>query len=99
MLGLIVSSDSEPDIKQFMREFVGNVRVALTNVAKMLGAEPDPMQIAALHMLFVGATILNVARDDATSRRECAEIARLAVETFLPAGTPAALQKTPRKPR
>jgi AcrR family transcriptional regulator len=97
MLGLIVSSDSEPDIKQFMREFVGKVRVALTNVAKMLGAEPDPMQIAALHMMFVGATILNVARDDATSRRECADIARMAVETFLPAGVPATPKKTPRK--
>lgn len=99
MLGLIVSSDKEREIKQFMREFVEKVRSALTNVAKMLGTEPDPVQIAALHMLFVGATILNVARDDATSRRECADIARLAVETFLPAGASATLQKTSRKSR
>ncbi|HEX7952997.1 MAG TPA: TetR/AcrR family transcriptional regulator, partial [Burkholderiales bacterium] len=44
MLGLIVSSDKEREIKQFMREFVEKVRAALTNVAKMLGTEPDPVQ-------------------------------------------------------
>jgi hypothetical protein len=39
-------------------------------------------------MLLVGATILNVARDDANSRQECAQIAQLAIDTFL-IGAPA----------
>ncbi|HXF16938.1 MAG TPA: TetR/AcrR family transcriptional regulator [Burkholderiales bacterium] len=96
MLGLIVSSEEDREIKQFMRDFVARVRVTLTGVARLLGREPDAKSIAALHMLFIGATVLNVARDDANSRRECAEIARLAVETFLP-GTPPATEPKARR--
>ena len=70
-------------IKQFLRDFIVRVRATMTNVAKLLGREPDQINIVALHMLFVGAAVLNVARDDANSRRECAEIARIAIETFL----------------
>src|SRR4051794_32051453 len=97
MLGLVVSSEEDRQIKQFMREFVARVRATLTGVARLLGREPDAISIAALHMLFVGATVLNVARDDANSRRECAEIARLAVETFLLGSPPAAEPKTRRR--
>jgi len=83
MLGLIVSSDEDREIKQFMREFVERVRQNLAVVASLLGREPDPVSLAAFHMLLVGATILNVARDDAASRLECAQIAQVAVDTFL----------------
>ena len=83
MLGLIVSSEEDRAIKQFLREFVVRVRATIANVATLLGREPDQAKIVALHMLFVGAAVLNVARDDANSRRECAEIARVAIETFL----------------
>ncbi|MEO8165686.1 MAG: helix-turn-helix domain-containing protein, partial [Betaproteobacteria bacterium] len=41
MLGLIVSSDEDRDIKQFLREFVARVRATLTNVATLLGADPQ----------------------------------------------------------
>ncbi|HEX4985069.1 MAG TPA: TetR/AcrR family transcriptional regulator [Burkholderiales bacterium] len=99
MLGLIVSSDEDPEIKQFLREFVARVRTAMAGIASMLGRGADETHIAALHMLFVGATVLNVARDDANSRRECAEIARLAVDTFLPGGvTVAPKRPAARKP-
>lgn len=84
MLGLIVSSEEDREIKQFLRDFVVRVRATLTDVARLLGRKPDQSNIVALHMLFVGAAVLNVARDDANSRRECAQIARLAVEAFLP---------------
>lgn len=84
MLGLIVSSEEDREIKQFLRDFVVRVRATLTDVARLLGRDPGQSNIVALHMLFVGAAVLNVARDDANSRRECAQIARLAVETFLP---------------
>jgi AcrR family transcriptional regulator len=93
MLGLVVSSDEDREIKQFLRDFVVKVRLAVANVAKMLGKEPDATSIAAFHMLLVGATILNVARDDANSRRECAEIARVAIDTFLLGGEPAIPRK------
>ena len=97
MLGLIVSSEEDREIKQFLRDFIARVRVAMTGVAKLLGREPEQINVVALHMLFVGATIMNIARDDANSRRECAEIARLAVETFLPGDTTAAAQKRKRR--
>jgi AcrR family transcriptional regulator len=97
MLGLIVSSEEDREIKQFLRDFVVRVRATMTDVARLLGRDPDQVNIVALHMLFVGATVLNVARDDATSRRECAEIARLAVEAFLPAAAPAPAQKPKRR--
>ena len=96
MLGLIVSSDEDRQIKQFLRDFVARVRATMTDVARLLGREPDAKSIAALHMLFVGATVLNVARDDANSRRECAEIAQLAVDTFLLQSPLAARPKTRR---
>jgi AcrR family transcriptional regulator len=97
MLGLIVSSEEDPEIKRFLREFIARVRVTMTEVARLLGREPDRINIVALHMLFVGATILNVARDDANSRRECAEIARFAIETILPGGEPASRQARQRR--
>ena len=97
MLGLIVSSEEDREIKQFLRDFIVRVRATMTNVARLLGREPDQINIVALHMLFVGATILNVARDDANSRRECAEIARIAIETFLPGGKPALPQERQRR--
>jgi AcrR family transcriptional regulator len=97
MLGLIVSSEEDGEIKHFLRDFIVRVRAAITDVARLLGREPDQINIVALHMLFVGATILNVARDDANSRRECAEIARIAIETFLPGGESAPAQKRQRR--
>lgn len=97
MLGLIVSSEEHRDIKQFLREFVARIRATLTNVAALLGADPKRTNVAALHMLLVGATVLNVARDDANSRRECAQIARLAVETFMPGKSPAPGRKRQRR--
>ncbi len=91
MLGLIVSSEEDREIKQFLRDFVARVRATLGEVGKLLGAQPEPAQVMALHIMFVGAAVMNVARDDANSRRECAEIARMAIETFLPA--PAQVRK------
>jgi AcrR family transcriptional regulator len=97
MLGLIVSSEEHRDIKQFLREFVARIRATMTNVATLLNADPARTNVAALHMLLVGATVLNVARDDANSRRECAQIARLAVETFMPRPSSATLRRRPRR--
>jgi AcrR family transcriptional regulator len=97
MLGLIVSSDEDREIKQFLREFVERVRQNLAVVASLLGRAPDPASIAAFHMLLVGATILNVARDDAVSRQECAQIAQMAVDTFLIGAAPAPAQERHRR--
>jgi len=83
MLGLVVTADQDPDVRQFMRDFVVTVRHHLGNLFRMLGKELDEDTIAAFHTLMVGVAILNVARNDARSRKESAALARIAVEKFL----------------
>lgn len=83
MLGLVVTADQDPDVRQFMRDFVTTVRHHMGNLFRMLGRELDEDTIAAFHTLMVGVAILNVARNDARSRKESAALARIAVEKFL----------------
>jgi AcrR family transcriptional regulator len=83
MLGLVVTSDERREIKQNLREFVAQVRGGIAGLAQMLGKDVDPERIVAFHSLMVGAAILNVARDNAQSRKDCAQLARYAVEHIL----------------
>lgn len=83
MLGLVITADQDPEVRQFMREFVSTVRTHMGNLMRMFGKAPDEDTIAAFHALMVGVAILNVARNDARSRKECAALAKVAVETFL----------------
>ena len=83
MLGLVVTSDEHREIKQALREFVAQVRGGIRGLAQMLGKDIDSERIAAFHSLMVGAAILNVARDNAQSRKDCAQLARFAVEHIL----------------
>jgi AcrR family transcriptional regulator len=86
MLGLVVASDEDREIKGFLRDFVARVRAGVGRVVALLGHEADSANIAVFHTLIVGAAVLHVARDDDASRRESAEIARFAVERLLFAG-------------
>ena len=83
MLGLVVTSDENREIKKFLRDFVIRVRGGIADITRMLGQDIDPERIAAFHSLMVGTAILNVARDNAQSRKDCAQIARFAVEHIL----------------
>ena len=83
MLGLVVTSDENRKIKKFLRDFVAQVRGGIADITRMLGQDVDPERIAAFHSLMVGTAILNVARDNAQSRKDCAQIARFAVEHIL----------------
>src|SRR5581483_2781555 len=80
MLGLVVSAEEDHAIRVFVREFVARVREGITALARSLGAQPDAQTVAGVHALIVGAAILNVARDDAVSRQEAIDAARMAVE-------------------
>lgn len=83
LLGLIASSEEDRAIKGFLRDFVARVRTGLALIARQLGHDVDPQRVALCHTLIVGAAVLNVARDDAASRRESADMVRFAVETLL----------------
>jgi len=88
MLGLVVTSDEHREIKNSLREFVAQVRGGITGLAQMLGKDVDSERVAAFHSLMVGAAILNVARDNAKSRKDCVQLARFAVEHILFDGMP-----------
>ncbi|MBX9965785.1 MAG: TetR/AcrR family transcriptional regulator [Burkholderiales bacterium] len=97
MLGLVVTADQDPDVRQFMRDFVATVRHHLGNLFRMLGKELDEDTIAAFHTLMVGVAILNVARNDARSRKESAALARIAVEKFLMEAPSVPAEKSPAR--
>ncbi len=78
MLALVVASDEEPGIKVWLRAFIRRLR---ENMAQVLGeAGLDASGVALLHTTLVGAAILNVARDNANSRREARSTVRAALE-------------------
>lgn len=83
MLALVVASDEQASTKRWLRDFI---RVLRTKLAALLeSAGLDGSRAAELHMMLVGAAILNAARDDAASRREARRAVRTALQVF---GTP-----------
>lgn len=83
VLGLVVTSDEDREIKTFLRDFVERVRAGIGRVVELLGVRADPERIALFHTLVVGAAVLHLARDNAASRRESAAMVRFAVEQLL----------------
>ncbi len=83
VLGLIVASDEDREIKVFLRDFVARVRGGVGRVVELLGRETDAENIALFHTLIVGAAVLHIARDNAASRRESKAMVRFAVEQLL----------------
>lgn len=78
MLALIVASDEEPRIKQWLRIFVPQLRARIAGVLQKAGL--DASRVALFHTMLVGTAILNVARDDENSRREARSTVRAALE-------------------
>ena len=83
VLGLVVASDEDREIKTFLRDFVERVRAGIGRVVELLGVRASPDRIALFHTLVVGAAVLHIARDNTASRRESATMVRFAVEQLL----------------
>ena len=83
VLGLVVASDEDREIKSFLRDFVTQVRAGVGRVVELLGHHTNPESIALFHTMVVGAAVLHIARDNLASRRESAAIVRCAVEQLL----------------
>jgi AcrR family transcriptional regulator len=83
VLGLVVASDEDREIKTFLRTFVDRVRAGIGQVVELLGGRANPEKIALFHTLVVGAAVLHIARDNTASRRESAAMVRFAVEQLL----------------
>lgn len=76
MLGLVVASDEDRKIKVSLRRFVADVRAVLRAELRGMGAEADDAAIAGLHATAIGLAVLNLARDNAGSRREVDAVLR-----------------------
>jgi AcrR family transcriptional regulator len=76
MLGLVVASDEDRKIKASLRQFVKDVRAVLAQELRAMGANVGDEAVAALHATAVGLAVLNLARDNAASRREVDTVIR-----------------------
>jgi AcrR family transcriptional regulator len=86
MLGLAVTADQDAELKPRFREFVGTIRARIGALLAQIGVVVDADTLAACHTMLVGAAVLNLARDDAASRRELQMVAGVIVERILAAG-------------
>jgi AcrR family transcriptional regulator len=79
MLGLVAASDEDRKIKAWLRGFIADVRAVLRAELRAMGADPDDVAVAALHATAVGLAVLNLARDNAGSRRELEVVVRRSI--------------------
>ncbi len=70
VLGLIVTADEDPKVRDALRELLKMVRARISGVFATLGMPADPDTIALIHTFVVGAAVLHHARADETGRRE-----------------------------
>lgn len=83
LVGLAVTAAEDAQLRERFREFVAAVRVRIGGVLAQIGVEIDAATLAAFHSTLVGAAVLNLARDDAASRRELKRVIELMVERWL----------------
>lgn len=83
LVGLAVTASEDEQVRERFREFVSTVRLRIAGLLAEIGIHVDAMGLAAFHSTLVGATVLNLARDDAASRRELKQVIGLMVERWL----------------
>jgi AcrR family transcriptional regulator len=94
MLGLAVTSDEDGELKTRFRELIAAIRARIGALFAQLGIPVDADTLAACHSMIVGAAVLNLARDDASSRQELQVVVHLAVQRLL--GVAPAAVRRPR---
>jgi len=97
MLGLVVTSDEDAALRARFRELVGVIRARIGALFAQIGVAVDADTLAACHSMMVGAAVLNLARDDASSRQELQAVAQLVVERILGAEPSAARHLRPHR--
>jgi AcrR family transcriptional regulator len=97
MLGLAVTSDRDPQLRERFRHFVATLRARIGALLAELGITLDEDTLAACHSMLVGAAVLNFARDNAGSRAELERVIGLMVERLLLPGKRAGLAKPKRR--
>ena len=80
VLGLVVTADEDPAVREALRELLGLVRARFGEVFAAMGRPQDPASLALLHSLVVGAAVLHHARADEQGLVEARAAARFIVE-------------------
>lgn len=80
LVGLAITAIEDVQVRERFRQFVASVRERIRALLGLIGIELDASALAAFHSTLVGATLLNLARDDAASRRELKRVIATAVE-------------------
>jgi AcrR family transcriptional regulator len=83
MLGLAVTAAEDAQLRKRFREFIPTIRERIAALLAQLGITVDPDTLAACHSMLIGAAVLNLARDNASSREELARVVGLMVERLL----------------
>jgi AcrR family transcriptional regulator len=80
MLALVQSADRDETLKPGMRRFIRELRGAIEPLLRQSGLDPSPEDVAFLHAVVIGCAVLQLARDDAESRKEALASLTTAVE-------------------
>lgn len=80
VLGLVVTADEDPKVRDALRELLGLVRQRLGEMFEPMGLPNDPASLALLHTFVVGAAVLNHAQANEAGHREAEAAARFIAE-------------------
>src|SRR5512139_1259618 len=97
MVGLIVASETDRDLKRSLGTFVDSIRAKLRGALQDMGLATDRRTVAAVHAMAVGLAVLNLARDTAASRREVGEVMGAALPRLARRTAPRAMRGAKRE--
>jgi len=80
MLGLVTAADRDASLKPRMRAFVKELRGRIAPLLAAAGLKVNEQDMAFIHTMAVGAAVLQLARDDASARREARQVLERAVK-------------------
>ena len=87
ILGLVVASDRDKEIKKPLREMIVHARALAAGLLEALGAEPCPGQATLLHACLVGLSVITFALDNASGDKEMGEAATQLLHLMAKAGS------------
>ena len=77
ILGLVIASDGDREIKKPLRGMIGHARDLATTVLHGLGVEPTPELAIMLHACLVGLSVVTFALDSPRTDRQMGDAAAL----------------------
>jgi AcrR family transcriptional regulator len=89
ILGLVIASDGEREIKKPLRQMITHAREIAGSVLQQLGGEATPQRASMLHACLVGLSVVTFAYDTPKSDREMGDAAELLLGLLAESSSPA----------